>query len=150
MKRRLLMTAVVVLLLALPLRAWAVELTIRNEEPGPARVALAYKLGDSYIVEGWIRLAPGQVETITLHGVSDQDVFIHVELGGKGVKQFITGVLEVILLAQDTPFRYRVHEMGEAWKPETRSMRGAPFQLIPEFYKTEKGKLWFNISRAAG
>ncbi|MCL2123062.1 MAG: DUF1036 domain-containing protein [Desulfovibrionaceae bacterium] len=150
MKRGILITAVFVLLLALPLRASAVELIIRNEEQNVARIALAYKQSDRYLVEGWIRLAPGQVETITLHDVKDDDVYIHVEFVNSAARQFITGILEVDLLVQDTHFRYVLYEMGEAWTPGAPAMRGAPFQNIPEFYKTEKGKLWFNLSGAAG
>ena len=151
MKRGILITTVFfVMLLALPLRAPAVDLNIRNEDENMARVALAYKQGDRYLVEGWLWLASGQIESITLHEVKDEDVYIHVEFVNSGTRQFITGILEVELLVQDTNFRYVLHEMGEAWTPETPTMRGALFQNIPEFYKTEKGKLWFNLSAAAG
>ena len=151
MKRGILVTTVLALLLALPLQAPAVELSIRNEDKSMARVALAYKQAERYQVEGWFWLAPGQVETIILHEVNDDDVYIHVEFVDSATKQFITGILEVQLLVQDTHFRYVLHEMGEAWDPETpAAMRGAFFQNIPEFYKTEKGKLWFNLSQAAG
>ena len=151
MKRGILMAVAAFLLLALPLRALAVELSIRNEDESMARVALAYKQDGRYHVEGWLWLAPGQIEVITLHGVADDDVYIYVELMDSGVRQFIHGVLEVELLVQDTHFRYVLYEMGEAWTPESpAAMRGAPFQNIPEFYKTEKGKLWFNLGEGAG
>jgi len=154
MKRGILVLAALLLLLALPLRASAVELSIRNEdESSTARIALAYKQGDRYQVEGWFRLAPGQIEVITLLGVADDDVYIHVEFMDSGVRQFIHGVLEVELAVQDTHFRYVMYEMGEAWEPRFPDMgkvRGAPFQNIPEFYRTEKGKLWFNLGAAAG
>ena len=152
------MIATLVLLLALPWPVWATdsaagsgtELTLRNEEQSNARVALAYKQGGHYLVEGWFRLAPGQIEVIALHGVEDEDVFIHVEFVDSGIKQFIEGILEVELLVQDTHFRYALKSMGEAWPPASPVIRGVSFQNIPKFYRTEKGKLWFNLNSGAG
>jgi hypothetical protein len=144
------MAAALLLLLALPLQALAVELTIRNEDESMARVALTYKQGDRFHVEGWFWLAPGQIEVITMHGVADDDVYIHVEFVDSGVRQFIHGVLEVELLVQDTHFRYVLQKMSEPWTLKSPTMRGVPFQNIPEFYRTEKGKLWFNLGAAAG
>ena len=150
MKRVLITVATFVLLLSLPMQALAVELSIRNEDESIARVALAYKQGGRYLVEGWLWLAPGQIEVITLHDVEDGDVYIHVEFVDSGIRQFIEGVLEVELLVQDTHFRYVLYKMGEVWEPESSAMRGALFQNITEFYRTEKGKLWFNLGAAAG
>ena len=52
MKHRLIMPLTLDFLLVLPVQVWTVELTLRNEEQSPARVAIAYKKGDSIVVEG--------------------------------------------------------------------------------------------------
>jgi len=157
MKREILVLATLLLLLAAPLQALAnVELTLRNEEQSDARVALAYKQGDRYLVEGWFWLKPNEGKLIALHGVDDGDIFILVEFQGDSstgsdIKQFVAdGALEVTLLVQAADFRYALWELGEAWEPAFPVMRGGTFQNIPEFYRTEKGKLWFNLGAAAG
>ena len=149
MKRAALTVIALVFLLALPLRALAVELCIRNEEQSNARVAIAYLQESKLVVEGWFRLSPDQVETIFLHNVDAEDVYIRVEFYDQALKQFSGDEQKIECMVLDAPFRYAL-EAGVTSEPEDSNLRNAVFQHIHEFYQMEDGKLWFNLSTAAG
>ncbi|MDL2313623.1 DUF1036 domain-containing protein [Desulfovibrio sp. OttesenSCG-928-C14] len=150
MKRTILPAILFVYLFALPLQALAVELNIRNEEQSSARVALAYLQGDWFVVEGWFRLEPEQVETITLHDVKETDVYIFVEFADPQVHQFIANPWKAECLVHDGDFRYSLKSVGGKPTPDSPDMRKAPFQNIGMFYREESGKLWFSLTAAAG
>ena len=150
MKRSGTVALVLVFLLALPLHALAVEVNIRNDEQSSARIALAYLQGDKFVVEGWITVASGQFETVILHGVNENDVYIYVAFEDPNIMQFIASDWKVECLVPDTDFRYALESIGGTWQPTGANLRKAPFQNIPKLYKTEKDKLWFSLSTAAG
>lgn len=150
MKHGFLAAFALVFLLALPLQASAVELSIRNEEQCAARVALAYLRGDWFVVEGWFRLAPNQVETVTLHGVDEKDVYIHVAFDDPEIKQFVAKQWKVECQVAGTDFRYALPAVGG--KPDINGpdTRKAAFYVITALYKMGDGKLWFSLTSAAG
>ena len=132
------LAAAFVLLLFLPLWAPAVEsdvpsgveLTLRNEEQSNAKVALAYLQGNKFIVEGWLRLSPEQMETITLHTVAEGDIYIYVEFENPDIRQFIASEWKVECLAPDTDFRYALESVGGKWTPDNTNVRKIPLQNI--------------------
>ena len=127
-----------------------VELTIRNEEQSPARVALAYMQADKLVVEGWFTFSPDQVERITLNGVGEKDVFIHVEFADPTLEQFFDHTWTVLGPVAKGPFRYATDLVDGTWMPKESALREVIFHAVDMMNRTGKGKLWFNLSTAAG
>lgn len=148
--RKIMAALVFISLMAWPLESAAVELTIRNEEPGGARVALAYRQGDLLVVEGWLRLLPDQMETIDLVGVAAADVYIYVEFDDPRIRQFTDNRWQVIGRVLEDDFSYTQEFVGVRPAPKESGMREVKFQHIHKLYRTEDGRLWFNLSASAG
>lgn len=148
--RKVMAALVFISLTAWPLESPAVELTIRNEESGGARVALAYRQGDLLVMEGWLRLLPDQMETIDLVGVAAADVYIYVEFDDPRIRQFTDGRWQMIGRVLDDDFSHTQEFVGTRTAPKEPGMREVHFQHIHELYRTEDGRLWFNLNASAG
>lgn len=136
------------LALLLPLQALAVELTIRNEEASPARVALAYARDQHMMVEGWINLAAEESTTINLHGVIKSNVYVHIVFDDARIEQYETTKAGEFII-QESDFRYAMPLQDAQSGPSELKGTRVPFSTIDEFDANEE-QLFLNLSFAAG
>ena len=154
MKRSLIMILTLGFLLVLPVQAWAVELTLRNEEHSPARVAIAYKKGDSIVVEGWHILAVDQSKILSLPNVGPEEVFIRVEFDNPDIEQSFPDVWTLDCVVINDDFTYEMQSassvLGLPPALDSSEAYKATFRKISTMYKNGEDKLHFNLSAAAG
>lgn len=112
--------------------------------------ALAYRQGDFFLVEGWLRLTPDQRETISLENVAEDEVYIYVEFDDPEIKQYTDGYWKFEGLVRDDDFRYAQAVVGGRGAPKDKDLRRVYFEHIGPMNRNGPGLIWFNLSAAAG
>ena len=155
MKRSFAILMTLGIFLGLSAQTWAAELSLRNEEQNhTARVALAYKQGDTVVVKGWHVFVPNHQATIFLPNVEVNEIFIRVEFDNPDIEQFYDNTRPMDFIVSDYDFQYEMQSAGQVmgFTPVIESLEAhsVTFRHLVPLDKPEGDKLHFNLGANAG